>query len=135
MSSEVPKDLTKTFLSHHHKQIFTLGQMLSNMLDKLEQMGFNPFEVYYAWMEQIYMQRFAFEDGNAEHLLKIVDKELFDHMLKYRRMNPKEKALEMELAFTCSDCKAGKHDHTGRCGKFIDIMSSGVIKRYCECLT
>lgn len=134
MSESPKKDISNTMIFHHYKQIFTIGNMISDFLDKFEAMGFLPTEVYYAYVEHLYYMRFSFEDGNQEEIMKLIDKEVFDHMLAYRKENPKEKTAERHALFTCSDCKVGKHDHPPktRCGKLTRKNDTGV-NYYCEC--
>lgn len=87
------KDPTNTMLFHHYKQISACGQIIDNMLTKLENMGFQPTEVYYAFMQHVHHMRFAFEDSDMEKVLQIIDREMAEDIIEHRKKHPKGSGL------------------------------------------
>ena len=81
--------LPNNILWNHYKNITECNIILDETLDGMKK--FKPFEIYYAYITQLYYLRFAFEDmgPEAEDMMKKVDAEVFRKMFEYRKKYPK----------------------------------------------
>lgn len=82
--------LPNTMRWKHFTEISACNEEIGALLDRLNEQGFDPLEIHWAYCYHLYLNRFGLEDCDLDEAMQLVEKEVFEVAFEHRKKYPKK---------------------------------------------